>query len=184
MSKSADAVKRWRKNTKQRMIDAFGGKCGICDYDRLHDALDFHQLVSEEKEFGLGDVMSCPIAWSKIVKEIKKCILVCNRCHKEIHAGITRIPKSIARFNNDYTEYRAAKKEPCPICGEPKEMHLITCSKECAGKKRGKVDWDDVDLDKLLIDKSIMKIAEGLGVSDMAVRKRMKKLGIKKPVKH
>ncbi len=56
MSKSSEKVKRWRKATKQRIIDSFGGKCGICGYEKCPDALALHHLNPLEKEFGLGGV--------------------------------------------------------------------------------------------------------------------------------
>lgn len=62
-----------------------GGKCKFCGYNRCIDALDFHHL--EEKGFGLSKD-GVTRAWSKVEKELDKCVLVCANCHREIHAGL------------------------------------------------------------------------------------------------
>jgi biotin operon repressor len=41
------------------------------------------------------------------------------------------------------------------------------------------VDWDSIDLKVLYASKSIVQIAEELGCSDVAVHKKLKKLGLK-----
>jgi len=33
MSKKSEHVKNWRKNCKERIIQAMGGKCCVCGYD-------------------------------------------------------------------------------------------------------------------------------------------------------
>jgi len=177
---NSDRVKRWRKKTKQRMVDSMGGECVCCSYNKCNDALDLHHLIPEEKEFGVAKVMAHPISWKRIVVELKKCVLVCNRCHKEVHNGITKIPTDAKRFNDEYTNYKEKEtKDKCPICGELKSKHNITCSLECAAKKSSKVDWDSIDLEVLIKTVSVVKIAKDLNVSDSSVHKRLKKLGLK-----
>ena len=136
MSKKSEAVKRWRKNTKQRIIDSMGGKC----------------------------------------------VLVCSNCHKEIHDGVTTLTDSYETFDETYGIYKEVKSaydtEPCPICGGRKLYNHRTCSLSCAAKKAYKVDWDSIDLKQLLKEHSYVYIGELLGVSDVAVRKRAKKLSL------
>jgi len=179
MSRKSDGVKAWRKRTKKRMIDAMGGKCVCCGYYECQEAMVFHHFDPTKKEIGFGKTMSHPVKWERIVKELRKCVLVCNRCHSEIHAGYRKLPSNCAAFNNNYVVY---KKPPlmddCPICGEEKPIANITCSKSCAAKKSRKVNWDAVDLGRLLTKHSFIAIGDMLGVSDAAVHKRAKKLGI------
>ena len=47
---SYDRVKQWRNNVKNRLVEAFGGECGICGYNKCNRALQFHHLDPEEKE--------------------------------------------------------------------------------------------------------------------------------------
>lgn len=60
----------------------------MCGYDKYYGALDFHHKKPEEKEFSIGGNYS--LAWERLEKELDKCILVCCRCHREIHAKIIK----------------------------------------------------------------------------------------------
>ena len=67
-----------------------------------------------------------------------------------------------------------------PICGKEKSIKNITCSRECAAKKSNKVDWGGYNLKKLYNDiGSYSGVATHIGnISDVAVKKRMKKEGL------
>lgn len=82
---------------KDDLVKGFGGGCGICGYSRCAAALDFHHIDPKGKDFAFGRYQSK--AWKWIVAEIKKCAMLCANCHREVHNGVTEIPKSIRRFN-------------------------------------------------------------------------------------
>ena len=65
----------------------------MCSYSKYPGALDLHHLDSREKDFGIGD-KGYTRSWEKVKTELDKCILVCANCHREIEAGITRVPKT------------------------------------------------------------------------------------------
>ena len=179
MSKNSEAVKRWRASTKTRMVEAMGGKCACCGYDKCERALAFHHIEPEHKDLSFSNIRSSPKSWDKIVKELKKCIPVCHNCHSEIHEGVLEIPKNFPKFDKNYLKYKdTTNKTPCVVCGKLKPERNITCSKACANKNRRKVDWDSVDLLKLKEKYSFCEIADMLGVSDSAVSKRFKKLNV------
>ena len=90
MSKSSDAVKRWREKTKARLIEAMGGGCVCCKYNRCARALEFHHKSPEEKDFGIGLILAHIVSWDRIVREVKKCVMVCSNCHGEIHEEIDK----------------------------------------------------------------------------------------------
>ena len=71
---------------KQRAVAYKGGKCVLCGYDRFIGALEFHHVEPEKKEFFIGKGYC--FSWKKLVKELDKCVLVCSRCHNEIHGGL------------------------------------------------------------------------------------------------
>jgi len=73
-----------RQILKKKSVEYKGGKCEICGYDKCIDALEFHHKDPKEKEFTLSKIMS--YAWSRIKKELDKCVLVCSNCHREIHS--------------------------------------------------------------------------------------------------
>lgn len=47
--------------------------------------MDFHHLNSIDKDFTISARMT---SWTAIERELKKCVLVCCRCHREIHDGL------------------------------------------------------------------------------------------------
>lgn len=177
MSKNSIKVKEWRKRTKKHIIEAMGGKCQICSYNKCDGALDLHHIDPSQKDFAFGKIRSTPKSWATIVIELRKCILLCCRCHRELHDGVVMLPDKFATFNIEYTEYKELKQfDKCSICGKNKPINYHFCSLICAGKAHRQVDWDNVDLFTLLKTKSKSQIAEKLGISEAAVRKRFKKL--------
>lgn len=91
--KSYTCVKDWRHKAKQILVDYKGGKCCICGYDKCNEALDFHHLNPENKDFSISSTHK---NIDILKKEVDKCILVCCRCHREIHAGLIDLDS----FNN------------------------------------------------------------------------------------
>ena len=78
-----------KKIMKHRAVLYKGGKCSICGYDKCEEALEFHHINPEEKEFTISKKYN--LSWNKIQQELDKCIMLCSVCHKEIHAK-NRIP--------------------------------------------------------------------------------------------
>lgn len=180
MSKQSDYVKKWRKETKDRIIKAMGGACQCCSYNICNEALELHHINPSQKELSFGSIRANPISWIKIVGELNKCILVCSNCHREIHHNNRQLPNQYASFNPSFIEYKVDSRTPCLICGKLKSLHLKTCSHQCAAKVRIKGGWEKVDLKDLIHVKKLpwVKIAELVGVSNTSVKKRAKKLRI------
>ena len=67
-------VVEWRKRVKLKLVDYKGGKCEKCDYSKCVDALEFHHIDPNEKDFTIGGK-----SWSfdRLKSEVDKCILVC-----------------------------------------------------------------------------------------------------------
>lgn len=182
MSKQSEAVKRWRANTKQRMINAMGGECVCCEYHRCNDALELHHIDPTEKEFNFGKIIANPKSWFRIVNELRKCVLVCAICHREIHAGIRELPHDHPRFDERYVDSKfdpGDAYDSCPICNEPKPITTKYCSLACSGTKtgrsRGSIDWSHWNLIEELKTKSQVALAEEIGVSPAAIWKRIRK---------
>jgi ribosomal protein L30E len=72
----------FRKRTKIKLVEYKGGKCEKCEYKKCIEALEFHHLNPNEKDFTISGK-----SWSfdRLKEEVDKCILVCSNCHKEIH---------------------------------------------------------------------------------------------------
>ena len=73
-------------------IEYKGGKCENCGYNRCIEALEFHHLDPEQKDFQFSGNGHCK-SWTRVKAELDKCILVCSNCHREIHSQ-TYIPGS------------------------------------------------------------------------------------------
>ena len=164
MITKTEAVKERRRNTKLKLVACMGSKCQICSYNRCMNALEFHHLNPNEKEFGLGAVRANPKNWVSIVSEMQKCILLCSNCHKEIHAGLINIPENFQTFDETLLEkeenIHLTKKAPityCPVCNNIKENQNKTCSKSCAAKISLHFDWNSVDLVDLIENQKLSK---------------------------
>ena len=77
--------KKLRMDKKKKLIKLFGGKCSICGYNKCNAALDFHHTNSKEKEMTIAEISLKNVSYNKILKEARKCILICSNCHREIH---------------------------------------------------------------------------------------------------
>ena len=91
---------------------------------------------------------------------------LCPNCHSQT-----------INFGSKNTAGKKTKKiytKKCPVCGRLMPKENIVCSHECGIKKNRKVDWDNIDLLKILEenDFNFSKTGRQLGVSDNAIRKR------------
>jgi transposase-like protein len=84
----SEAVIEWRKRTKKKLVEYKGGKCQVCEYDKSLNALHFHHLNPNEKDFSISGKS---LSFEKLKSEVDKCILVCSNCHSEIHEGLIKI---------------------------------------------------------------------------------------------
>lgn len=167
----------WREQTKKRIIESMGGKCVVCNYNKHPNVLTLHHLDPKEKTFSFGAIRANPTNWNTIVNELRKCVLLCMNCHAEYHAGIIEIPKNATRFNEKYSKYEIEKTTeltPCLICGKNKPIYNKTCSKQCAAKIRSKIKLKNHELKELQKTMSNVEIAIYLGVTETAIRKRLK----------
>lgn len=177
MSVSSERVKKWRAATKARMVEAMGGKCQCCGYDKTHTALAFHHIDPIKKDLVFANTRANPTSWNKIVEELRKCILVCHNCHSEIHDDTRSLPEKYETFNEDFAVYRNIDEiNSCPICGKDKSSKQKFCSHVCARTNKRKVDWDNIDLLDLMSKHSISELEKILEVSNSAIYKRRDKI--------
>lgn len=97
-------VKNRRNRIKEELVKYKGGKCEICGYDKCINALEFHHLDPNEKDFTIGQYST--LSFDKIKNEVDKCILVCSNCHREIHYNehLATRKKCEQEEKNVYTE--------------------------------------------------------------------------------
>lgn len=179
MKSKSDLVVDWHRRTKKRLVDAFGGKCGICGYNKSLRSLQFHHIKPEEKVFNISGRFK---SWNKLFTEAKKCCLLCANCHMEVHEGLTIIPHNIRLIDDTYKEYKkdfTLITDNCPICGKEKPIKRKTCSPNCNHINQQKVERPSKEeLIKMINEMTWVQIGRIYKVSDNAVRKWAKKYKI------
>ena len=81
-------------NLVRKVILHLGGKCIKCGYDKCFTAIVFHHKY--DKKYTVRTLLNSisninnnkkrKIAIADVLKEIKKCELLCSNCHSEVHA--------------------------------------------------------------------------------------------------
>lgn len=77
-----------RRYRKRLLVELLGGCCQICGYSRdCPSAFHFHHRDPASKKFDVGS-RGLLRRWEELIAEVKKCVLLCSRCHAEIHEGL------------------------------------------------------------------------------------------------
>lgn len=95
-----EAVSRWRRRAKQRLIEVAGGRCILCGYDRHAGALHFHHLDPSQKRYTLSRAGHTR-NFAEALEEAKKCVLLCANCHAEVERGVAVIPDDLMPGEED-----------------------------------------------------------------------------------
>lgn len=70
--------KNYYHKRKQELIDTLGGKCAKCGST---EHLEFDHIDPENKSFNISKLLNH--SKHEVEDEIKKCQLLCNKCHSE-----------------------------------------------------------------------------------------------------
>lgn len=168
-----ESVKKRRRLLKQKAVLFLGGKCSICGYNKCLAALDFHHINPNEKEFIItGRIRS----WNKIENELKKCVLVCSNCHREIHNPDKELDLTLKDRQALYYSYK------CEHCGKEfttKDTNRKYCSVKCRADHSRKVARPSCEqLVNEVKESSFVQVGKKYGVTDNAIRKWLKDYGI------
>lgn len=182
MSTNYDDVHNHIKRRKANLIRVLGGKCCICGFDKYQEALEFHHVNPEEKEFGISN--NSIKALDKQLKELRKCILVCSNCHKGIHAGYEEVPENWQDLYQDevadqlLAELDKRQVKYCVKCGKEISHNATYCS-ACYGQIQQKVGRPTrQELKDLIRTLPFTQIAQRYNVTDNSIRKWCKKEGL------
>lgn len=80
----------YRAELSFKIKQHFGGKCSVCKYDRCMNALCFHHRDPKTKVDTVAQLIH-DSSWENILVEATKCVLLCCRCHAEVHAGLLTV---------------------------------------------------------------------------------------------
>ena len=179
---SALNVSNFRKRRKQNLIKVLGGQCCLCGYDKISEALEFHHINPEEKEYAISQNGTCHDL-EKDLSEIKKCILVCANCHREIHNGIYTEEDlwKNQNYNEDIANQLREEKNKllektiyyCVNCGKQLSRKTITgLCEECHRQQTKRAERPSrEELKQMIKELPFTQIALKYGVSDNAIRK-------------
>ena len=70
---------------KEALVKMLGGHCTKCGYHKSIGALSFHHKNPKKKSFDISNNGNLMQDWEKVVREAKKCELLCLNCHTELH---------------------------------------------------------------------------------------------------
>jgi glycerophosphoryl diester phosphodiesterase len=190
-------VKNFRKRLKEKIVKLMGGKCQCCGYNKCYRSLEIHHVDPSKKEFTVSQMMV--LNWKKTVDECQKCVLVCANCHREIHDNMTQCPP-IKTLNYESLSDWFIDWDMVDLTTESKNLTVkeismkyginpATISNKCRKeniktlkeKRVSKFLIDVETLEKLVKEMPMTKIGDMYGVSDNAIRKRCKVLGIQIP---
>ena len=177
----SDFIKRRRID----LIQVLGGKCCICGYDKCNAALEFHHVNPKTKLFGISQTGALTYSLSKQLAEVKKCVLVCANCHREIHYDGLAIPKEWKNFYNEviadklmnslyrHEDFKDLPLNKCPVCGKIIRDGETYCSQECVHKAQRIVQErpDRNSLKEMIRTMPFTTIGSKYGVTDNAIRK-------------
>lgn len=95
--KNVEKKREWQNKRRclyKKKIESYKkkvGKCKRCGWSENPEILQFHHRNKEDKKFGFSAGCLGNYSWDKVVlKEIKKCDLLCPNCHLLLHYKETR----------------------------------------------------------------------------------------------
>lgn len=181
-TKNSQYVCNHVKKRKYDLAQVLGGKCCICGFNSFVEALEFHHIKPEGKEFGITASNAVTKALDKQLVELKKCALVCANCHRGIHAGYLLLPdnvydlydeniaKELLQNNHDI---RHGKKRYCERCGKLIDSKDAKFCNECYILITRKVQDrpDRESLKNMIRTVPFTQIGKQFGVTDNTIRK-------------
>jgi transposase len=91
----SEAVAARRRRIKEHLIEAAGGCCVLCGYERSPVALQFHHVDPADKAFSIAQ-RGVTRSLGAALAEARKCVLLCATCHAEVEAGVATLPATVA----------------------------------------------------------------------------------------
>ena len=179
MSFYKSQVKR-RIGMKLYFIQYKGGKCEKCNYSNLSapGAFCFHHKDAKDKEFGISGKN---LSFDKIKVEVDKCLLLCVRCHAEIHAEPYKELYEVILTNPLEPPKTITDFAFCKICKVQISKKSVYCKIHFAESQRKVTRPKKEELEKLVWTYPTRVLAQKFQVSSNAIAKWCKKLHIKKP---
>lgn len=102
-------MKEYSRKRKEKVIEILGGKCANCGCAEI-SKLEVDHKNRNEKSLTFGKRWHQ--SWTRILEEIKKCQLLCKKCH--IEKTVKERKQKLARgTHGTLSSYRYCKCEVC-----------------------------------------------------------------------
>lgn len=104
-------IRGWYKDFKK------GKQCKYC-YENDPRCLDFHHIRRETKKMSISKMVSVGKNKCQILREVKKCEVLCSNCHRKEHFDIERKRSALQKwlFNLKSTLKCSICPENTPCC--------------------------------------------------------------------
>lgn len=177
MSKLYKTLQKSRNKRKEEMVYVMGDCCQICGYNKCIKALEFHHIDPKEKDFSFNKAESK--SWTITCEELKKCILVCANCHREIHDNMytqeiifsSFIPERANEITKRINRLKTHQDTYCSNCGAIISSRASLCP-TCFYQTRRIVERPSCEILKEEIRTiPFLQLGKKYGVTDNAVRK-------------
>lgn len=166
-------MQKRRTRKKERMVFVMGGQCIQCKYNKCIEALEFHHIDPSTKSFSFNKAKS--YSWEQISSELKKCVIVCANCHREIHQGFYSTKTFSSSFDESrdeqWTSFTTSKPSLCISCGKEIDRKAKRCKSCSYVYVRKTIRPGKCELMEAIRNNSFLKVGELYGVSDNAVKK-------------
>lgn len=203
---NSSRVIRCRKRIKIKAVAFLGGECVRCGYSKCVEALEFHHRDPTQKDFSLS-YKGLYRRFDVAKQELEKCDLLCANCHREVHVEILESRPSREDSGKRQVQWpsreeltlwvasetlvaiaarlgvsRATVRRWCKVLDVPLPPHNSRTQPDGMVTRVRPTLWPSPDKLKVMVwKKPVLQIAKDLGVSDVAVKKHCKKLGISTP---
>lgn len=119
MAKKRRVQKKFEHNTEQLQLRELrlylkwllGLECAICGYDRTSKALEFHHIDPDEKKITVSRATKTQ-NYDIILREVRKCVLLCANCHREVEEGLVELCECTIRDQHRLLKARLREKNP------------------------------------------------------------------------
>ena len=179
---NTEAVTEFRRRRKDNLIKVMGSKCCLCGYDKCTGALEFHHINPQDKSYAISSTGNCHKIEDDL-NEIKKCLLICANCHREVHLTDSYKDKDLFQyqiydenFANELIKSTKAEQYFCKECGNPITRFsssglCVSCAQTSRYNHRVSDKPSRDELKALIRKEPFTTIADIYGVTDNAIRK-------------
>jgi len=81
----------YRKRAAKIIAEFRINGCRVCG-ELESCCLSAHHVDPSEKDFDIANIIRCQRKLEHLVSELRKCVCLCENCHRKLHAGVINLP--------------------------------------------------------------------------------------------